>query len=224
MSKKVRIGIFDDHPLFRHGVQLTLEADAEFEVVALGSTAAQALQAAQIKRPDVMLLDVNMPGGGIKAAQDIAEACPTVSIVMLTVSEQEDHLSAAMAAGARGYALKGISGDALMQIVRSVVGGEAYVSPSLAARVLRNLQKEPTQAAGGAATGDNLYRLTAREQQILTQLSGGMTNKEIARALDLSEKTIKHYVTNILQKLQVRNRVEAALSFRMSSQQQAAGR
>ena len=160
-----------------------------------------------------MLLDVNMPGDGIKAARDISYSCPSVKIVMLTVSEDEPHLSAALAAGARGYALKGIGGDSLVQILRSVAAGESYVSPALAARVLKRMQA-PTPAPASAQ--DQLCRLTAREQQILAGLSSGMTNKEIARLLTLSEKTIKHYVTNILQKLQVRNRVEAALSYRLA--------
>lgn len=213
MSDKTRIGIFDDHPLFRQGVVLTLQAEPDFDIVATGASAQQALQAAERELPDLMLLDVNMPGDGIKAARDISYSCPSVKIVMLTVSEDEPHLSAALAAGARGYALKGIGGDSLVQILRSVAAGESYVSPALAARVLKRMQ---APAPAPASAQDQLCRLTAREQQILAGLSSGMTNKEIARLLTLSEKTIKHYVTNILQKLQVRNRVEAALSYRLA--------
>jgi DNA-binding NarL/FixJ family response regulator len=157
-----------------------------------------------------VLLDVSMPGGGVEAARAISSACPVVKIIMLTVSESEEHVHEAMEAGVRGYVLKGTSGLELVNTLRAVARGEYYVTPRLAARILalsRRPQKAPVQQG-------SLPDLTKREEQILDRVAHGLTNKEIAKALQISEKTVKHYMTNIMQKLQVRNRVEAALVFR----------
>jgi two-component system nitrate/nitrite response regulator NarL len=148
-----------------------------------------------------------MPGGSIEAARQISVSCPVVKIVMLTVSEHDDDVLSALQVGARGYILKGIGGDELISIVRSVKRGESYVSPDLAARLL----VEARSGNSHGAAPDPIDGLTAREEQILKLVSRGLSNKEIGRDLDLQEKTVKHYMTNILQKLQVRNRVEAAL-------------
>ena len=206
MSDRIRVVLIDDHPLLREGVAATLRADPEFDVVAQGSNADQALELARDHLPDIILLDVSMPGGGLNAARAIAAACPIVKIVMLTVSEDEEDVLNALKAGARGYVLKGVSGPELVRIVRSVNAGEPYVTPSLAASLLGELRAPGTIES---AEPDPLSELTERERQILELVARGKSNKEVAEALYLSEKTIKHYMTNILQKLQVRNRVEA---------------
>lgn len=205
MTEKIRVVLVDDHPMLREGVASTLEAESDFEVVAQGSNAKDALTLARDQMPDVIMLDVSMDGGGINAASAIAAACPIVKIVMLTVSEDEDDVLAALKVGARGYVLKGVSGPELVRIVRLVNEGESYVTPSLAASLLGELREQKKPAS------DPLSELTDRERQILELLATGRSNKEIAGKLFLSEKTVKHYMTNILQKLQVRNRVEAAL-------------
>lgn len=205
MTEKIRVVLVDDHPLLREGVASTLEAEPDFEVVAQGSNAKDALTLARDHMPDVIMLDVSMDGGGINAASAIAAACPIVKIVMLTVSEDEDDVLAALKVGARGYVLKGVGGPELVRIVRLVDQGESYVTPSLAASLLGELREQKKPAP------DPLSELTDRERQILELLATGRSNKEIAGKLFLSEKTVKHYMTNILQKLQVRNRVEAAL-------------
>ena len=205
MPEAIRILVADDHPLFREGVVHSLAAEPDFAVVGQASSGEEALRLARELLPDVVLLDVGMPGwGGIVAAEKIATACPAAKIVMLTVLEDEDKLLASFKAGARAYVLKGVSAHDLAAVVRSVAQGEVYVTPSLAAGVLLALSRNHSPQ-------DPLEGLTAREAEILKLVARGMTNREIGEQLHLSEKTIKHYVTNILEKLHVRSRVEAAL-------------
>ena len=208
MSDIVRVALIDDHPLFRDGVANTLDREADFEVVAQGKDASQAVNIAHDLLPDVMLVDISMPGGGIEAVREIASSCPVVKIIMLTVSEDEDDVVDSLKAGAQGYILKGVSGPALLRIVRSVVNGESYLTPSLAVRVLTDLRNDPLHED---AKENARAHLSAREEQILELVAQALSNKEIGEKLSLSEKTVKNYMTNILQKLQVRNRVEAAL-------------
>jgi DNA-binding NarL/FixJ family response regulator len=204
MNNSIDILVVDDHPLFRQGVVNSLEMDSGFKVVGEASSGEDALALARSLMPDVVLLDVNMPGwSGIVTAEKIAMACPATAIVMLTASEDKDKLLAALKAGARAYVLKGVSAKELAHVVRSAVAGEVYVSPSIAAEMLVTLTH-------GKAP-DPLQELTEREREILALIGSGLTNREIGDKIFLSEKTIKHYVTNILQKLQVRSRVEAAL-------------
>jgi DNA-binding NarL/FixJ family response regulator len=202
MTETIRIALVDDHPLLREGVASTLEAEPDIEVVGQGGNAEEALSLASDLLPDLIMLDVSMSGGGINAARTIAAACPVVKIVMLTVSEDEDDVLAALKVGARGYVLKGVSGPELVN------SGESYVTPSLAATLLGELREQHKEKKSAP---DPLSELTSRERQILELVSTGRSNKEIADEIFLSEKTVKHYMTNILQKLQVRNRVEAAL-------------
>jgi DNA-binding NarL/FixJ family response regulator len=204
MNDLISILVVDDHPLFRQGVVSSLAMDPEFQVVAETDSGEDALALARKLLPNVVLLDISMPGwGGIVTAEKIAMACPATVIVMLTGSDDKDKLLAALKAGARAYVLKGVSAKELASVVRSAVAGEVYVSPSIAAEMLVSLTK-------GKAP-DPLQELTDRERDILALIGNGLTNREIGEKLFLSEKTIKHYVTNILQKLQVRSRVEAAL-------------
>ncbi len=204
MSNTIDILVVDDHPLFRQGVVASLDMVSDFKVVGETSSGEEALKLALSLMPDVVLLDVSMPGwNGIVTAEKIALACPATAIVMLTAADDKDKLLAALKAGARGYVLKGVSAKELADVVRSACAGDVYVSPSIAAEMLVSLTK-------GKAP-DPLQELTERERQILELIGTGLTNREIGEKIFLSEKTIKHYVTNILQKLQVRSRVEAAL-------------
>jgi DNA-binding NarL/FixJ family response regulator len=204
MSDPIRVLIADDHPLFRDGVAHSLDGEPDFEVIGQASSGGEALQMAREHLPDVLLLDIAMPGrGGIVAAGEVAGACPATKIIMLTVSKDEDDLMAALRAGARGYVLKGVSAGELATVVRAVAGGEVYVPPSLAADMLRELSRPQPP--------DPIDELTEREREVLELVAEGLTNREIGERLHLSEKTVKHYMTNVLQKLQVRSRVEAAL-------------
>jgi two-component system nitrate/nitrite response regulator NarL len=212
MTDPDRVVIVDDHPLFREGVAATLVSQGDLEVVGEGASAADALALATTLLPDLMLLDLNLPGGGLSAARQVTSACPVTKIVMLTFSEEESDVLASLKAGARGYILKGVSGQELRRIVRGVQSGEVYITPTLAAGVLMEM-------AGTERPSQNpLNDLTPRERQILEGVATGHSNKEIGRDLDISEKTVKHYMTNVLQKLQVRNRVEAALLAQRESQ------
>lgn len=203
MTDRIRVIVADDHPLFRDGVVRSLAAMSDMEVVGQASDAAAAVRLAQEQLPDIAILDVTMPGGGIHAAFDIGTAAPATKVIMLTVSEDEDDLLAAMKAGAKGYTLKGVSAEELAHVVRAVNNGEVYVAPGLAWGVLREMSVP--------RANDPLAELTVREREVLELLATGMSNQEIASRLDLAEKTVKHYMTNVLHKLQVRSRVEAAL-------------
>lgn len=208
MSERIQIIVVDDHPLFRDGVVQTLQAEPDIEIVGQATNAAQAIQLATEHLPDVILLDITIPGGGLNVARTITATTPVVKIIMLTASEAEEDVLTALKVGARGYILKGVSGAELVKIVRDVNAGESYVTPALAASLLSDMQRV---RYGQPAAAHPLDELTEREHEILEQVAAGLSNKEIARRVALSEKTVKHYVTNILQKLQVRNRVEAAM-------------
>lgn len=211
-GERISVAVVDDHPMIREGVASVLLRDSRFSVVAQGDSGREAVNIASEWKPDVMLIDVHMPGGGgIAAAGAIRAKMPSVKTIMLTVSEEETDLVSALEAGASGYVLKGTPGNELVRIVKSVIDGEVYVAPGLAARaILRMKHTAPTEKP----KSEPMAGLTKREGEILNSAAEGMTNKEIANRLALSEKTVKHYMTNILDKLGVRNRVEAVLAMK----------
>ena len=205
MSELITIIVVDDHPLFREGVVMTLMESGKFQVVAQAGTKDDAIKAAERHLPDLMLVDVSMPGGGIETAAELAERAPVVKVVMLTVSEQEKDVQAALKAQARGYILKGVASDDLVNILTDINNGDSYIPPNLAANLLmRSSEVEERK------TPDD-FDLNGREKQILEKLAVGMSNRDIAEDICLSEKTLKHYMTNIMNKLHVSNRVQAAI-------------
>jgi DNA-binding NarL/FixJ family response regulator len=210
MTGRIRIGVVDDHPLLRDGVVNTLQA-AAMDVVGVGASASDATRLVDKHSPDIMLLDISMPGGGVEAVRAITRSHPKIMTIMLTVSEREDDVIAAMEAGARAYVLKGICGPELIATIRAVSRGETYITPQIAARVLAKMQRRTDPGSATRAKAAEI-ELTYREEQIMNQVAQGLTNKEIALKFSLSEKTVKHYMTSVLQKLQVRNRVEAVIA------------
>ncbi|RVQ02608.1 LuxR C-terminal-related transcriptional regulator [Sinorhizobium meliloti] len=209
MMTGIRVAVVDDHPLFREGVTRSLSEIDGFEVVAEGGSRDEAIAIAQSFSPDVMLLDISMPGGGLNAIPAILSVAPSQKIVMLTVSEANDDVAAALKEGAKGYLLKGIGARALADVIRTVASGESYVAPTLSAKLLTG------QLANPAPAKSNLVaELTRREQEVLHLVASGMSNKQIARKLDLHEKTVKHHMTQIMAKLDVANRTEAAMVLR----------
>lgn len=204
MPDPIRIVIADDHPMFREGLHHSLAREKQFDVIAEAANGEEAFELTEKLLPDLILLDITMPKrGGIEIAQKISAMFPVIHIVMLTASENADDLMKALKAGARGYVLKGVSAKELIIAIRMVAGGGTYISPELAGMLLVELS--------GTNQPDPFSDLTEREREILELVSKGFTNREIGEEIHLAEKTVKHYMTNILQKLHVRSRVEAAL-------------
>lgn len=202
----IKVVLADDHPIFRDGLILSLEETGEFKVVGVGASAQEAIDLTGLHHPDLVVLDVSMPGGGLSAVRQIARMETPPKISMLTVSEDDSDVASALQSGALGYVLKGVSAEDLRTALSSVARGEGHISPSLAGRVLTLLtQKKST------GPRDPIDDLTKREEDILRQVARGLSNKEVADALSLQEKTVKHYMTSIMEKLHARNRVEAAL-------------
>jgi DNA-binding NarL/FixJ family response regulator len=202
-EERIRILVADDHPLFLDGLVATLSADEELDVVGVARDAGAAIGLAALLQPDVALLDVAMPGDGLEAARRIAAASPATRVVMLTSSEDQEDLVAAMDAGAKGYMLKGIAGRELLDILKTIHAGGQYVSPGLAFGAIRGLTRPRVR--------DPLAELTERERDVLRLVATGLSNAETGGRLGIAEKTVKHYMTNILGKLGAASRVEAAL-------------
>ncbi len=201
MTDPLTVVVADDHPLYREGVVNTLRS-AGLDVVGEASTAREAVRLVRDLRPDLALFDVTMPGGGIAAAAEVRTECPSTGVVMLTVSEDEVDLVAAIEAGASGYVLKGVAGRELVAILRRVASGERYVSSAVAWAALNRHEEPPN---------DPLAELTDRERAVLDLVTEGLSNSEVGLRMGLAEKTVKHYMTSILSKLGVGSRVEAAL-------------
>lgn len=203
------VAIIDDHPLFREGVARSLIESGRFAVLGQGSSRDDALRIAQNKRPDILLLDLSMPGGGLEAIAAVRQIIPDQKIVVLTVSEAVDDVVKALQDGVEGYVLKGVGSKDLLEVLGAVATGQKYVSPLLSARLLTDLSTRLKQPAA-----DPIADLSARERQVLDLVADGLSNKRIGRELDLHEKTVKHHLTRIFNKLQVNNRTEAAMVLR----------
>lgn len=201
-----RVVIADDHPLYREGVARSLSETGLFTIVGEAANGPDALALVRAQKPDVVLLDISMPGGGIATLAQIMALDTPPRVAMLTVSEDDDDIMQALKTGALGYILKGVGSRELVQIVTDLAEGRSYVAPSLAIKMMAAMN-----APRMAPVKSDLDNLTKREEDILRLVSLGKSNKEVANDLDLQEKTIKHYMTAILQKLQVRNRTEAAI-------------
>lgn len=204
--KRLRILLVDDHEVVRLGLKTLLERHPDFEVVAEAGTAAEAVAKALHHKPDVVVMDIRLPGeSGIDACRQITEKLPDAKVIMLTSYAEDEMLFAAIRAGAAGYVLKQIGGDELVRAIETVGRGEALIAPSLIKRVLAEVRRA-AQREEAAAFAD----LTLQERQVLALIAEGKTNREIAQALFLGEGTVRNYVSSILSKLNVSNRAEAA--------------
>ncbi len=207
MSDVIRVVLADDHPIYREGLARTLSEAEGIEVVGTAGDGVQACDVVLQLAPDVVLLDVSMPGGGgIAALTRIRQMATPPHVAMLTASEADEDLMQAIRLGALGYILKGVGADELVELVRDLAAGRPHVSPGLAGRLLVAMRRR--DAVQQPSPLDELSRC---EEDILKLVAKGKSNREVGEALELQEKTVKHYMTSILQKLQVRNRVEAAM-------------
>lgn len=201
----IRLLIVDNHTLFRQGLVSLLQSEPGFQVIGEAGSGEEALELARQLQPDVVLMDVKMPGiGGVEATRRLLELMPPARVLMLTVSEEEESLFAAIHAGARGYILKNADADELLEGIRRVHAGEAMISPAMTFRLIQVLR------SGGTPASASELPLTPREQDVFHLLVRGASNREIAESLTISENTVKTHVRNILDKLELDNRVEVA--------------
>jgi DNA-binding NarL/FixJ family response regulator len=205
-ERAMRLLVVDDHEVVRQGLVALLDRRAGFEVVAQAGTMAEAISAAARFEPDVVVMDVRLPdGSGIEACREIRAARPETRVVMLTSYPDEEAVLSAIIAGASGYLLKQVRGRDLVAALESVGRGDSLLDPAVTERVLQRVR---TAASGGGS--DELSELTPQERRILMLVAEGMTNKEIASDVFLSDKTVKNYVSSILSKLNLQRRTQAA--------------
>src|SRR6266545_5374430 len=201
----LRILLADDHPLFRHGLQTLLGATSDLEGVGEATTGEEAVRLAETLQPDLILMDLRMPGtSGIEATRRILHTSPHIRVLVLTMFEDDASVFTAMRAGARGYVLKDAEKDDLLRAIRAVARGEAIFSPGVANRIV-----EYFAATRPAVPREAFPTLSERERELLHLLAQGQTNAQIASRLVLSQKTVSNYVSTILSKLQVADRAEA---------------
>jgi DNA-binding NarL/FixJ family response regulator len=204
-----RVLICDDHPVVRQGLVALLGTLEGFDVVAVTTNGRDALKEAVLQKPDVVLMDLQMPGGdGFEALRQLAKAAPDVAVCVLTMFDDDDSLFAAMRAGARGYLLKGAEQEDIARAVRGIAAGEVVFGPGVAQRVLGQL------TAPAAPTTLPFPELTPREREILHLLAAGVPGASIARQLDLAPKTVSNNISNILAKLHLSDRTQAAVAAR----------
>ena len=200
----IRVFLLDDHEIVRTGLRSLLESTDDLEVVGEAGTVAEALSRIPALRPDVAILDVRLPdGSGVEVCRDIRAQMPTTACIMLTSYADDEALFASIMAGSSGYVLKQVGGNSLVDDVRRVAGGESLLDPALTDRVLRRLREGPEEEP-------LLASLTRQERRILDLIAEGKTNRQIAEDMYLAEKTVKNYVSNLLTKLGMERRTQAA--------------
>jgi two-component system nitrate/nitrite response regulator NarL len=204
---RIRVLLVDDQILFRKGMRALLEEESDFEVVGEASDGRQAIDLARATMPDAILMDINMPVcNGVEATRVIKAERPEVKVVALTVSEEDDDVFEAIKAGAQGYLLKDLRPEELFEMLRGVMRGETPISPAVAGKLLNEFRKRPWHEPSEIAGWD----LTARELEVLQLVTEGLGNADIASRLYIVEGTVKNHLHNILEKLHLKNRVQAA--------------
>lgn len=216
MPAPIRVLLVDDHALFRSGIKSLLQRHPEFEIVGEAGDGMEGVKRAAQLRPDVVLLDLHMPGlSGRDAAAMMAEEAPESHVLMLTVSEDAEDLIETLRAGACGYLLKNIEAETLTAAITKAAAGESVISPQMMGKLVQGVRGAPpkasTEAAAPAVVASELNKLSPRERETLVLVARGQSNKEIARTLDLAESTVKIHVQNVLRKLGLTSRVQAAV-------------
>ena len=206
MGESLRIMLVDDHEVVRQGLRALLEAEADLDVIAEAGDGREAIDVARIHEPDVVVMDVRMPDmNGVEACRGIRDLRPDTQVIMLTSYSDDEALFNSIMAGAAGFVLKQIRGNDLIEAIRTVGAGQSLLDPGVTKRVLERLRK-----AKFDEKDPKLSRLSPQEERILDMIGEGLTNREIAGRIHLSDKTVKNYVSTILQKLEVARRAEAA--------------
>jgi DNA-binding NarL/FixJ family response regulator len=209
----IRVLVVDDHALYRRGLQMVLGVEPDLDVVGEAGDGMEAVERAIELVPDIILMDVQMPRStGIEACREIQEMVPSAKVIMLTASDEEDDLFEAVRAGARGYLLKSVTAQELTDALRAVQGGESLIAPSMASKLLNEFAALSRQSAQQSAEPSlPSVPMTRRETEVLQLVARGMSNAEIAATLFVSENTVKTHVRNVLDKLQMHSRMEAAM-------------
>ncbi|KAF6509653.1 response regulator transcription factor [Geobacillus sp. FSL K6-0789] len=212
---KTRIAIIDDHQLFREGIKRILEFEGDFEVVAEGSDGSEVLSIVETYRPDLVLMDINMPDiNGVEATKQLIEAYPDTKVVVLSIHDDEHYVMRALQMGATGYLLKEMDADTLIEAVRIVAEGGSYLHPKVTHNLIREYRRLTSEKGGVVVKQEvrrPLHLLTRRECEVLQLLADGKSNRAIGEALYISEKTVKNHVSSILQKLNVNDRTQAVV-------------
>lgn len=215
---KTKIVIIDDHQLFREGVKRILDFERDFEVVAEGDDGSEALQLVEQYQPDVVIMDINMPSvNGVEATKQLVEANPETKVIILSIHDDETYVTHALQTGARGYLLKEMDADALIQAVKVVAEGGSYLHPKVTHSLVKEYRRLASQGQASTYLMQEveirrpLHLLTRRECEVLQLLADGKSNRGIGEALYISEKTVKNHVSNILQKMNVNDRTQAVV-------------
>jgi len=207
--ERIRVMLAEDHSMVRQGLKQLIELESDIKVVAEAADGNQAVDYYQVEKPDIVLMDVNMPKlSGLQALEKIKSKNPDAKIIMLTIHQDREYLFQALRLGAGGYVLKDADGAVLIEAIRKVFQGEAYIQPTMAKELIVEF-KRYTSGDFGAARKNSL--LSDRELEVLRLIAKGMLNKEIAKTLYISEKTVKNHISNIFRKLKVSDRTQAAV-------------
>lgn len=209
-ANNITIMLADDHPLLRQALRNVLETQTDFEIIAEASDGEEAVRLAVELVPNVVIMDISMPKlNGLEATQQIKAKCPSIAILVLTVHDDSEHILSILEAGAAGYLTKSVFGEEVIHAVRGVVVGEAVLSASISRQVIKYALRHVVTKR---LPLDTVERITARELEILRLAAMGMSNKDIAQKLDLSERTVKGYLAEIFSKLNVSSRTEAVIT------------
>jgi len=218
MTEVIDIVLIDDHKLFREGVKKILEFEPSFKVVAEGGDGTEAEKLVEEYQPDVVLMDINMPDmNGVQATSKLVDKFPDTNVIILSIHDDESYVSHALQTGAQGYLLKEMDSDSLIEAIKVVSEGGSYLHPKITHNLVQEYRKLAQENISSLGSSDieirkPLHLLTKRECQVLQLLANGKSNRVVGETLDISEKTVKNHVSNILQKMEVNDRTQAVVT------------